>query len=83
MNKLTLTICIVFCSQNLWAEEAKRSIMDEPTEIEQTINTDNNMEEDKCAMLRQKIEDLKGKPQRKHAAIQEYNLECTDTPSSE
>jgi hypothetical protein len=38
---------------------------------------------DKCAQLTKQIEALKGKPQRRHAALERYRLMCTDKPLAE
>ncbi|MCU7842470.1 MAG: hypothetical protein KZQ93_01365 [Candidatus Thiodiazotropha sp. (ex Monitilora ramsayi)] len=35
---------------------------------------------DKCQTLMRKIESLKGKPQRKHTAMERYRKECSSQP---
>lgn len=60
------------------------SIMFQPKEhpfLEAPQKSD--LDAEKCAQLAKQIETLKGKPQRRHAALERYRLMCTDKAQTE
>ena len=64
--------------------EKGESIMFQPTEhpfMEAPQKSDDNA--GKCTQLAKQIEALKGKPQRRHAALERYRLMCTDKTQTE
>jgi molecular chaperone GrpE (heat shock protein) len=44
---------------------------------------ENDEEAEKCTQLAKQIKALKGKPQRRHAALERYRLMCTDKAQTE
>ncbi|MCU7828813.1 MAG: hypothetical protein KZQ85_07055 [Candidatus Thiodiazotropha sp. (ex Myrtea sp. 'scaly one' KF741663)] len=62
--------------------EKGRSIMFEPPEnmLDTPAQSETQSQGEKCQDLLRKIEELKGKPQRKHAAMTRYDQECATTP---
>jgi phosphoenolpyruvate synthase/pyruvate phosphate dikinase len=68
---------------NAMAEKGE-SIMFQPRELPFVeAPRENDDEAGKCAELAKRIESLKGKPQRRHAALERYRLMCTDKALTE
>lgn len=71
----TLGLCLL--AYPALAEKAP-SVMFQPPEqtISGTPPLETSSEGDHCEKLLQKVERLKGKPQRKHSMLERYELEC-------
>lgn len=78
MKRLLYPLCLCLLGQPALAEKAP-SVMFEPPEqaITGTPPLETTSGGDRCEELLQKIEQLKGKPQRKHSMIERYELECS------
>ncbi len=82
MNKSGVLRCGLFllCSQMAHATDSAQSIMFEADKDHGHLTTlppqQAGAQQDKCARLAKEIEDLKGKPQRRFAASQQYQAEC-------
>ena len=73
-----LLFALLLTGADLFAEKGE-SVMFEPTQppfTETPLNTDDQAE--KCQQLLRRIEELKGKPQRRHAAMERHKLECVN-----
>lgn len=72
---LALSVISFVCSaekgQSIMFEEQEYPITQAPAVEERSLG-------DKCEALTKKIESLKGNPQRKHAAMQQFELECVE-----
>jgi hypothetical protein len=71
-------LCLCLLAQPALAEKAPSIMFDPP---QRSISGSTSLEPppsdgDRCEALLQKIEQLKGKPQRKHSMIERYQLEC-------
>ena len=73
-----LLFALLLSAADLFAEKGE-SVMFEPTQhpfTEAPPDTDDQAE--KCQQLLRQIEELKGKPQRRHAAMERHKLECVN-----
>ena len=80
VKKLLLIFCLLSISISVNADDKGNSIMfqDQPDRNSGDLNIiKEDPIGDKCKQLSDKIESLEGKPQRRFAAIQEYNAQCT------
>ncbi len=77
LNQTLFLLCLYPLSQAAMAEKAP-SVMFAPPEESITSTPPLEMESggDRCEELLRRIEELKGKPQRKHAAMERYQAEC-------
>jgi len=97
VNKLIsiLMLALSLCSMPAQSEQAVSSDDPEltgepsiPLEYDDRIyerksrNTGENEKTVHCRHLKQKVDELKGKPQRRHVALQRYKLECEDRSDS-
>ncbi|MCU7935182.1 MAG: hypothetical protein KZQ99_09915 [Candidatus Thiodiazotropha sp. (ex Dulcina madagascariensis)] len=61
--------------------EKGESVMFEPKQHPFTqVPRETEDPDEKCRQLAKRIASLKGKPQRRHAALERYRLTCTDRP---
>jgi hypothetical protein len=75
-----IAILLPLCAASLSASAEKgASIMFDPPErtITGTPPLEVKTTGDKCQELQQLIDSLEGKPQRRHAAMERYKLECS------
>ena len=73
----TILLFVLFLPAAALFAEKGESVMFEPTQhpfTEAPPDADNQA--DKCQQLVRQIEELKGKPQRRHAAMERHKLEC-------
>ncbi|MEN8166944.1 MAG: hypothetical protein ABFR65_05625 [Pseudomonadota bacterium] len=79
MKKLTILLALATLSFVCSAEKGQ-SIMFEEQEhpITQAPAVEEQSQGDRCEALSKKIESLKGNPQRRHAAMQQFKLECAE-----
>lgn len=77
MNRHLFTLLLCCLTLPALAEKAP-SVMFEPPEqsVTGTPPLETPSEGDRCEELLQKIEQLKGKPQRKHSMMERYEMEC-------
>ena len=77
MKTTLYPLCLCLLAHPALAEKAP-SVMFQPPEetISGTPPLETGSEGDRCEELLQKIERLKGKPQRKHSMLERYELEC-------
>jgi Tfp pilus assembly protein PilN len=76
-TSILVVVLLFLLTHNALAERGE-SVMFEPTEHPITQSSPPPQSQaDKCQQLIKKIEDLKGKPQRRHAAIQHYRQACS------
>jgi hypothetical protein len=77
MKSALYPLCLCLWAHPALAEKAPSVMFDPP---QQTISGSPPLEvpsdADRCEALLQKIEQLKGKPQRKHSMMERYQLEC-------
>ena len=81
LKKIATLLSLCAASLSASAEKGASVMFDPP---EQTITGTPPLEVkatgDKCQELQQLIDSLEGKPQRRHAAMERYKLECS-TPA--
>lgn len=78
MKQLVILLTLVALPSLCLAEKGK-SIMfgdTDPVYSERARDTTARQQAERCTQLREEINSLKGKPQRRNAAIQRYRLEC-------
>lgn len=81
IHTLVILLLMALLPFNYAIAEKGESIMFQPTAHPFTNApqaVDNQAE--KCQQMAKRIEKLKGKPQRRHAALERYRLACTDKP---
>jgi thymidylate synthase len=75
-----LLILLPLCALPLGAHAEKgQSVMfgdPDPIYQEKTRDTANEEHSEHCKQLRRQMDELKGKPQRRHAVVERYKLEC-------
>jgi hypothetical protein len=77
MKTALYILCLCLLAQPVLAEKAPSVMFDPPEQsITGTPSLENPSGGDHCEDLLQKIEQLKGKPQRKHSMMERYELEC-------
>lgn len=79
LKYLSLVLILAFAALDNALAEKGQSIMFQPKEhpfMEPPKEADD--EAAQCTQLAKRIEALKGKPQRRHAALERYRLMCTD-----
>ncbi|MES9948464.1 MAG: hypothetical protein ACH255_09340 [Candidatus Thiodiazotropha sp.] len=79
MKYLSLVLILAFAALDNALAEKGQSIMFQPKQhpfMEPPKEADD--EAAQCTQLAKRIEALKGKPQRRHAALERYRLMCTD-----
>ncbi|MEW8049513.1 MAG: hypothetical protein AB2809_03955 [Candidatus Thiodiazotropha sp.] len=70
---------LIFGALGIALAEKGESIMFQPKEHPFTqAPQEKDDEAEKCTQLAKRIESLKGKPQRRHAALEHYRLMCSD-----
>lgn len=78
-NRLITLSFLLFGLVEIAIAERGESIMFEPKDHPFTQAPQVTEDEaEKCAQLTKQIEALKGKPQRRHAAMERYRLSCSD-----
>ncbi len=84
MNNRKQLILFLLCLLPIHAHAEKgQSVMFKSEENPLTTPPDTRQQEsqgDKCQALLLKIESLKGKPQRKHSAMERYRQQCSSLP---
>lgn len=84
LQYLSLVLILTFTALDSAMAEKGQSIMFQPEEhpfMEPPNEADD--EAAQCTQLAKQIEALKGKPQRRHAALERYRLMCTDKAQTE
>ncbi len=79
LKYLSLVLILAFAALDNALAEKGQSIMFQPKQhpfMEPPKEADD--EAAQCTQLAKRIEALKGKPQRRHAALERYRLMCTD-----
>lgn len=78
MKQLLLLLSICTLTPGAYAEKGQSIMFGDPDPIYQKKNRDTAAEEHSkhCKQLRRQMEELKGKPQRRHAVVERYKLEC-------
>ena len=78
MKQLLLLLSICTLPLGAYAEKGQSIMFGDPDPIYQEKNRDTAAEEHSkhCKQLRRQMEELKGKPQRRHAVVERYKLEC-------
>ena len=78
MKQLLLLLSITVISTTAHAEKGKSIMFGDPDPIYQEKTRDTTAEEhsEHCKQLRRQMEELKGKPQRRHVVVERYKLEC-------
>lgn len=78
MKQLLLLLPLCALPYSAFAEKGQSIMFGDPDPLYQERIPDTAAEEhsDHCRQLRQQIEELKGKPQRRHAVVERYKLEC-------
>lgn len=78
VKKLLLVLAVSTWSLNAHADNNQSIMFDEPVPefIKHSDSTAAATHAEKCKALNKKINDLKGKPQRRFTALERYKLEC-------
>jgi hypothetical protein len=72
-------IFVLLCLPALSQAEKGRSIMfgdQDPLQVERTRDTTGDEQAAHCKQLRQRMNELKGRPQSRNAVVRRYKLEC-------
>jgi len=78
VKQLFLLLALITLPFGAHAEKGQSIMFGDPDPIyqEKTRNTTNEEHSEHCKQLRQQMDELKGKPQRRHAVVERYKLEC-------
>ena len=77
MNRSLYPLCLSLLALPVLAEKAPSVMFEPPAEtVTGTPPLEAPSEGDRCEEMMQKIEQLKGKPQRKSSMMERYQLEC-------
>ena len=75
----SMVLCVASLSPAIADDAATREFQKEALSLGKAIDNDNSGTYGRCQQLRQDVENLKGKPQRRFTARQIYEQECTDS----
>ena len=78
MKRILLTLAIVAMSPAGHGEKGQSIMFGDPDPIYQEKSPDRATaeHEEHCRQLRRQMDELKGKPQRRHAASERFKIEC-------
>ena len=78
MKQLLFLLSITVLSTATLAEKGQSIMFGDPDPLYQEKKRDTAAEEhsEHCRQLRRQMDELKGKPQRRHAVVERYKLEC-------
>jgi thiaminase len=78
MKQLLLLLSICALPYSAYAEKGQSIMFGDPDPLYQERTPDTTAEEhsEHCKQLRRQMDELKGKPQRRHAVAERYKLEC-------
>ena len=78
MKEILLLLMICILPLSAYAEKGQSIMFGDPDPIYQERTRDTAAEEhsEHCKQLHRQMEELKGKPQRRHAVVERYRLEC-------
>lgn len=78
MKQLLVLLSICALPFSAYAEKGQSIMFGDPDPIYQEKTRDTAAEEhsEHCKQLRRQMVELKGKPQRHHAVVERYKLEC-------
>jgi len=71
--------CVLLCLPAISQAEKGQSIMfgdKDPLHVERTRDTTADEQADHCKQLRQRMNELKGRPQSRNAVVRRYRVEC-------
>ncbi|MCU7922911.1 MAG: hypothetical protein KZQ88_09450 [Candidatus Thiodiazotropha sp. (ex Dulcina madagascariensis)] len=81
IHPITLVLFMAFLPVSGAFAEKGESVMFEPKQHPFThLPRETKEPGEECRQLAKRIASLKGKPQRRHAALERYRLTCTDRP---